>query len=98
MAKPYAGDQYTDYYPGGSPPGMQYDTILADSPVASYNRFTNGTPTARGVNMSLNVAALLGATETAPEQNPRNTGGEVLSNIYRELGRLRGDVSYLKQK
>ena len=99
MAKPVAGDQYSNYYPGGSPPGMQYDTILADSPVASYTRFTDGAPTAKGLNMSaLNVAALLSMADTAPEANPRNTGGEVLSNIYRELRRLRGDVSYLKQK
>ena len=46
---------------------------------------------------ALNVGALLAIADTEPEHNPRNTGGEVLANLYREVARLKGRVSYLEQ-
>lgn len=46
---------------------------------------------------ALNVGALLALADTEPEHNPRNTGGEVLANLYREVARLKGRVSYLEQ-
>ena len=46
---------------------------------------------------ALNIGALLALADTEPERNPRNMGGEVLANLYREVGRLKGRVSYLEQ-
>ena len=68
------------------------------------NRVVPGDP--QGVPMTtdrqptstqLNVNALLSLADTEPERNPRNTGGEVLANLYREVARLKGRVSYLEQ-
>lgn len=87
--------EYTAYYPGGSAPLTQHWDLY---PGGSAPPGVEDRHTVQAGKQALNVAALLGATDTAPEANPRNTGGEVLSNIYRELRRLRGDVSYLKQK
>ena len=84
------------------PKGTSEYQAYLDMKQAAYDQYKTQQETAgaqeRANLRGLNVAALLNATDTGPEVNPRNTSGEVLSNIYRELGRLRGDVSYLKQK
>lgn len=85
-------DQFQNLYPGGSPPAAQYDTILADSPGFFSARRDQAT-----ASTALNVSAILAMADTEPERNPRNEGGEVLSNLYRRLGRVEGRTSYLEQ-
>ena len=51
----------------------------------------------RLASTALNVGALMSLADVEPERNPRNVGGEVLANLYREVGRLKNRVSYLEQ-
>lgn len=76
------------FVPAGRPSTGGGATATAQNPPDSAGQVAS---------TALNVGALLAIADTEPEHNPRNTGGEVLANLYREVARLKGRVSYLEQ-
>lgn len=71
------------------------DLERAGLPVTEEN-LRYGIPSKMG-STALNIGALLALADVEPERNPRNEAGEVLANLYREVGRLKNRVSYLEQ-